>query len=56
MRQKLSGTKRTSFNADPRIDASLQLNQEFYNLRKNITEFEIGHMAANHEMAWGKLA
>ncbi|RYZ61822.1 MAG: hypothetical protein EOO14_03945 [Chitinophagaceae bacterium] len=46
--------KRTSFRKDPRMDPAIQLSQEdFYNLRTDITEFEIGHMAANNEMAWG---
>ena len=49
--------KRTGFKPDPRIDASIQLSQKgFYDLRTDITEFEIGHMAANNEMAWGKSA
>jgi DNA/RNA endonuclease G (NUC1) len=44
----------SSFKPDPRIDAGIQLSQKgFYDLRKDITEFEIGHMAANNEMAWG---
>lgn len=43
-----------NFRADPRIDSSIQLNEKvFYALRTDITEFEIGHMAANNEMAWG---
>ena len=41
---------------NPRIDPSIQLNKDFYKLRKDITEFEIGHMAANDAMAWGKNA
>lgn len=46
--------KRTGFKPDPRIDGQIQLSQVgFYNLRTDITEFEIGHMAANNEMAWG---
>jgi DNA/RNA endonuclease G (NUC1) len=49
--------KRTGFKPDPRIDLKIQLDQKgFYDLRKDITEFEIGHMAANNEMAWGKNA
>lgn len=53
--KKIKGIKRaSSFHPDPRLDASVQLSQEgFYDLRKDITEFEIGHMAANDEMAWG---
>lgn len=56
--EKIQFVKRAnSFKADPRIDAKIQLSQEgFYNLRKDITEFEIGHMAANNEMAWGPAA
>ena len=47
--------KRTTFKVDPRIDKKIQLTQKgFYDLRKDLTEFEIGHMAANNEMAWGK--
>lgn len=46
--------KRTGFKPDPRIDQQIQLSQKgFYDLRTDITEFEIGHMAANNEMAWG---
>src|SRR5215218_128455 len=33
---------RTSFRPDPRIDANVQLTQKgFYDLRKDVTEFEI---------------
>jgi endonuclease G len=55
---KSSSVKRANnFRQDPRIDKSIQLSKKgFYDLRKDITEFEIGHMAANNEMAWGKLA
>jgi len=48
---------RTAFRPDPRIDLDIQLSQHgFYDLRTDITEFEIGHMAANNEMAWGSNA
>ncbi|MBN9298038.1 MAG: DNA/RNA non-specific endonuclease [Filimonas sp.] len=50
-KQKVS---RTSFRPEPRIKTALQLDNAFYDLRKDgPTEFEIGHMAANNEMAWG---
>jgi endonuclease G len=54
-RKKSSRVKRAAgFNPDPRIDTDIQLSTKgFYDLRKDITEFEIGHMAANNEMAWG---
>ncbi|XZF12902.1 DNA/RNA non-specific endonuclease [Chitinophagaceae bacterium MMS25-I14] len=54
--EKASGVKRAaSFRPDPRIPEDIQLSQKgFYDLIKNKTEFEIGHMAANNEMAWGK--
>lgn len=57
-KNKATGIKRaTAFRQDPRIDSDIQLSQEgFYNLRRDITEFEIGHMAANDEMAWGSEA
>lgn len=42
-----------SFKPDPRIDSLSQLSKDFYDLRTDITEFEIGHMAANNELAWG---
>lgn len=53
---KQHGIKRANgFRLDPRIDTDIQLSQKgFYDLRKDITEFEIGHMAANDELAWGK--
>ena len=55
--QKIDGIKRTTFKKDPRISPDIQLSQKaFYDLRKDITEFEIGHMAANNEMAWGENA
>lgn len=51
---KGTGIKRApGFKADFRIDKNLMLDYPFYDLRKDITEFEIGHMAANNEMAWG---
>lgn len=45
---------RPTFRADPRIEKDIQLNQDFYNLRTDITEFEIGHMASNNEMGRGE--
>src|SRR5688500_4709065 len=39
---------RPSFQQDPRIDSNCQLGNDFYNLRTDITEFEIGHMASNN--------
>jgi endonuclease G len=53
--RKASGIKRANnFQADPRIDKKIQLSKEaFYDLITDRTEFEIGHMAANNEMAWG---
>jgi endonuclease G len=55
---KVDGIKRAgSFKADPRIGQELQLSQTgFYDLITGKTEFEIGHMAANNEMAWGDTA
>lgn len=54
---KKKTVKRTSFKTDPRISEDLQLHKDvFYKLRTDITEFEIGHMAANNEMAWGSKA
>ncbi|MWB95010.1 hypothetical protein GON26_11590 [Flavobacterium sp. GA093] len=52
---KRTGANRVQFKDDPRISASLQLNNSFYNLIYNSkeTEFEIGHMASHNEMAWG---
>ncbi|HLF63164.1 MAG TPA: DNA/RNA non-specific endonuclease [Saprospiraceae bacterium] len=54
-RKKATGVKRPGgFAPDPRIDKDIQLSEDgFYHLRTDITEFEIGHMAANNEMAWG---
>jgi endonuclease G len=46
-------SRANKFRADPRISADIQLSDRFYDLRTDITEFEIGHMAANNEMAWG---
>ena len=56
--KKSSTVKRASkFRSDPRIPADIQLGEDFYDLRKTgETEFEVGHMAANNEMAWGKAA
>ncbi|MBL7764826.1 MAG: DNA/RNA non-specific endonuclease [Chitinophagaceae bacterium] len=53
---KSTTVKRTSFRKDERLDDDLQLDNHFYDLKKDITEFEIGHMSANNEMAWGKQA
>lgn len=52
---KRTGAKRVQFKDDPRVSASQQLNNSFYNLIYNSkeTEFEIGHMASHNEMAWG---
>lgn len=55
--QKADGIKRpSSFIPDPRIDETIQLNNNFYDLIKAPapTEFEIGHMCSNDEMCWGK--
>jgi endonuclease G len=54
-KKKMGGIRRASgFRPDTRIDKAIQLSKKgFYDLRKDITEFEIGHMAANDEMAWG---
>ncbi len=52
--KKKTVTRLKSFKKDPRIANNCMLDQKsFYDLRKDITEFEIGHMAANNEMAWG---
>jgi len=45
---------RPPFQPDPRIPLSVQLDKPFYDLRTDITEFEIGHMASNNEMGRGK--
>jgi DNA/RNA endonuclease G (NUC1) len=45
---------RPPFVQDPRIPGSVQLGNDFYNLRTDITEFEIGHMASNDEMGRGR--
>lgn len=52
---KRTGAKRVQFKDDPRVPASQQLNDAFYDLIYNSgeTEFEIGHMASHNEMAWG---
>lgn len=57
-KKKATGIRRASaFRQDPRIDADIQLSKKgFYDLRTDITEFEIGHMAANDELAWGNSA
>jgi len=58
--KKATGVKRANtFRADGRIAGDCQLSQVgFYDLWKDpaFTEFEIGHMAANNEMAWGTAA
>src|SRR5437868_12303954 len=46
-------TSRPQFHQDPRIDTNVQLDFAFYDLRTDITEFEIGHMASNAEMGRG---
>lgn len=52
--KKKDGIKRPSgFKPDPRVDAKYQLNDNFYDLEKDFTEFEIGHMASNDELSWG---
>ncbi|MBO9565258.1 MAG: DNA/RNA non-specific endonuclease [Niastella sp.] len=55
---KVSGVRRAAgFKPDHRIDLDIQLSEEgFYDLITESTEFEIGHMAANNEMAWGEVA
>jgi endonuclease G len=51
------GIKRApGFKPDFRIEERFTLGYPFYDLRKDITEFEIGHMAANNEMGWGSKA
>jgi DNA/RNA endonuclease G (NUC1) len=45
---------RPKFRNDPRMKAEQQLGFPFYDLRMDITEFEIGHMASNKEMGRGK--
>lgn len=45
---------RPPFVQDPRIKGACQLDNPFYDLRTDITEFEIGHMASNNEMGRGK--
>ncbi len=48
---------RATFRSDPRVVESLQLNDDFYDLiPKSDKDFEIGHMAAHDEMAWGNEA
>jgi DNA/RNA endonuclease G (NUC1) len=52
--KKNENTKRASaFVSDPRIKDTFQLSKKFYDLEKDFTEFEIGHMASNDEMSWG---
>ncbi len=51
---KADQAPRPAFRKDPRVLAELQLGKEFYDLRKDITEFEIGHMASNNEMGRGE--
>lgn len=52
--QKKEVARASSFQADPRIAKTIQLDEkEFYALVTNLTEFEIGHMASHNEMAWG---
>lgn len=52
--KKKKDVKRANgFAVDPRMKSNIQLNQAFYDLEKEFTEFEIGHMASNDEMSWG---
>jgi endonuclease G len=52
--KKNENTKRANgFSVDPRVKTKYQLDNGFYDLEKNFTEFEIGHMASNDEMSWG---
>lgn len=44
---------RKTFRPDPRFKFSEQLNESFYDLITDFTEFEIGHMASHNEMSWG---
>ena len=44
---------RKNFHLDPRIITTAQLDNDFYDLIKGFTEFEIGHMASHNEMSWG---
>lgn len=53
-KEKANATARPKFRPDPRIKTSQQLGFEFYDLRTDLTEFEIGHMASNNEMGRGK--
>jgi endonuclease G len=47
-------SRANDFRPDPHIDTDIQLTEpNFYDLDKSRVEFEIGHMAANNEMAWG---
>lgn len=50
---KANQASRPSFRSDPRIKDECQLDQNFYDLEKKFTEFEIGHMASNNEMGRG---
>lgn len=47
-------TRPSGFKPDPRVDEKFQLSDAFYDLVKNVTEFEIGHMTSNDELCWGK--
>ncbi len=51
---KKNKTTRPAFRPDPRMDKKFQLGFDFYDLDKERTEFEIGHMASNNEMGRGK--
>ncbi len=54
---KKANVLRANFKTDPRIPDGIQLSKRyFYDLWKGAKVFEIGHMAANNEMAWGKKA
>ncbi|MBS1507710.1 MAG: DNA/RNA non-specific endonuclease [Bacteroidetes bacterium] len=49
--------KRGTFRPDPRVNDKDQLNKKFYDLiAGSEKDFEIGHMAAHDEMAWGDKA
>jgi len=53
-KEKANATVRPKFRTDPRMKTAQQLDFPFYDLRTDITEFEIGHMASNNEMGRGK--
>lgn len=53
-KEKAGTAPRPKFRQDPRIKTGEQLDFPFYDLEKDFTEFEIGHMASNNEMGRGK--